>query len=77
MQQKTPEEFLQFLAEVLMYDEAPLAMQTPFPALVFDSTGKLMLAAAVEQEYGFSLSLDDLVSCQTPGDVYELINKRA
>ena len=70
------EDFLAFLGEALMYDEAPLAMDKPFPELVFDSTGKLMLAAALEERYGLQASVDDLIACKTPGDVYGLLQQR-
>jgi phosphopantetheine attachment domain protein len=75
MSQIVLEEFLSFLADALMYDEEPLAADQPFPPLVFDSTGKLMVAAAVEAKYGLALSLDELINCKTPGDVYELVRK--
>lgn len=68
-------EFLDFLAEALMYDEGRLAMDEDFPELVFDSTGKLMLAAALENRFGLMVSLDDLVECRTPGAVYELLKR--
>lgn len=70
------DEFLAFLAEALMYDAEPLAMDKPFPELVFDSTGKLMAASAIEDKYGMVLSLDDLANCVKPGDIYELIIKQ-
>lgn len=72
----SPEEFLSFLGDALMYDEAPLVMDKPFPELVFDSTGKLMLAAALEERYGLQISADELIPCKTPGEVYGLIQKR-
>jgi acyl carrier protein len=70
------EEFLAFLGEALMYNEAPFVMDKPFPELVFDSTGKLMLAAALEDRYGLQVSVDDLIPCKTPGDVYGLLQQR-
>ena len=75
MSQIVLEDFLIFLADALMYDEEPLSEDQPFPPLVFDSTGKLMVAAAVETKSGLTLSLDDLIACKTPGDIYELVKK--
>lgn len=71
------EEFVQFLAEALMYDEGPLQWAKPFPELIFDSTGKLMLAAALENEMGISVSLDDLIACNTPEEVHVLVRKNS
>lgn len=68
------DEFLIFLAETLMYEDGPLKMDEPFPNLVFDSTGKLMVAAAMEEKFGLTLSLDELLACRTPGDIYALVS---
>lgn len=77
MDLKNREEFDQFLADALMYDEGPLQWSEPFPELIFDSTGKLMLAAALENELGISVSLDDLINCNTPEEVHALALKNS
>lgn len=70
------ENFLNFLSESLMYDEEPLQMDVPLPELVFDSIGKLMVAAAFEKRHGIQLSLDQLITCKTPRDIYELVQPK-
>lgn len=77
MQQISHGDFLVFLAEALMYEEGDLAMDKAFPELVYDSTGMLMLAAALEDRFGEIVSLDDLVECHTPGDIYELLMRKS
>ena len=47
------EDFLEFLAECLMYDEEPLSFDNAMPEQVFDSVGKLMTSAALEKSTGY------------------------
>lgn len=65
--------FLIFLSESLMYEEEPFKMDVALNELVFDSIGKLMVAAALEKNYEVQASLDDLINCKTPRDIYALI----
>ena len=67
------EDFLEFLAECLMYDEEPLSFDNAMPEQVFDSVGKLMTSAALKKKYGVRVSLDKLAVCVTPGDIYALL----
>lgn len=75
MEKLSAEEFLSFLGEALMYEEGPLEMDKPFPPLIFDSTGVLMLAAALEERFGLILPLEELGKMNAPGDVYEYLRR--
>lgn len=65
------------LAEVL---DIPLTHVTP--ALVrgetgaWDSLNHLRLMTAVEQEYGVSFTMDEIIGVRTPGDLEQAIERR-
>lgn len=69
------QEFLEFLAEVLMYDSEPMEMDKPLPAAAIDSTGALMLSTGIEDKFGVDLSMEAIGEMSTPRHIYVAISK--
>ncbi len=52
--------------------ESPLEMDISIPEDIFDSTGKLIIVIAFSREFDIALSVDQMMRCQTPRDLYGL-----
>ena len=72
MSKLSEKEFLEFLENSLMA-ESPLEMDISIPEDIFDSTGKLIIVTAFSREFDIALSVDQMMRCQTPRDLYGLL----
>lgn len=66
--------YLVWLQQALFSEEV-LTMDAHFPGEVFDSTGKLIAVAAVEQAYNIQLSVESLMHCTTPRQLFTIIQE--
>jgi acyl carrier protein len=70
------EEFLNDLAEALETDKESLTPDTELESLAWDSLTQVSTIALIDQYFDTTVSAKHLESCQTVGDIFDLINSK-
>lgn len=71
-----PQEFADFVTSALISDQ-PIGIDDDLEATaLFDSTGVLMMIAAIDKKFEFQLQPTDFRECKTPRDIYNLVSEK-